>query len=177
MIRPILLADEPILRQKAKRVKRLDGAIQALVDDMVETMHEVKGVGLAAPQIGVPLRLIVVELREDHEDSSSGKLFVLFNPEIAKSSDEEEEGEEGCLCLPGYAGSVRRATSVTVKGQDRQGRERRIKAQGVLARVFQHEIDHVNGILYVDRLESLDSLRRLPTEEEEPSGPATVPLS
>ncbi len=177
MIRPILLADEPILRQKAKRVRRFEGAIQALVDDMVETMHQAKGVGLAAPQIGVPLRLIVVELPEDHEDNSSGKLFVLFNPEIVKSSEEDEEEEEGCLCLPGYVGTVRRANSVTVKGQDRQGRERRIKAEGFLARVFQHEIDHLNGILYLDHLESPDALRRLPTEEGGPSDRETAPLS
>ena len=124
-IREILLADNPLLRQKAKRVRKFDASLRALVEDMVETMHATNGVGLAAPQIGVSLRLFVAQLPEDYEDPLAGQLLVFFNPEILKNSGEEEgeEGEEGCLCLPGYVGGVVRATEVTIKGQDEWGRK------------------------------------------------------
>ena len=164
-IREILLADNSLLRQKAKRVRKFDASLRALVEDMVETMHATNGVGLAAPQIGVPLRLFVAQLPDDYEDPLAGQLLVFFNPEIVKATG-EEEGEEGCLCLPGYVGGVVRATEVTIKGQDEWGRRKRLHAQGFLARVLQHEIDHLNGILYVDRLASPEKLRRLPPPEE-----------
>jgi peptide deformylase len=141
--------------------------LQALIDDMVETMQAANGAGLAAPQIGVLERVIVIQLPEDEEDPQSSKLFALCNPQIVRA-DGEEEGDEGCLCLPGYAGEVKRATSVTVKAQDRRGRKVRIKAEGFLARVFQHEVDHLDGILYIDRVESPDKMRRIvPLEEVE----------
>ena len=175
-IRPIILADNPILRKKSKKVKHFGEALQVLIDDMAETMHAANGVGLAAPQVGVLERVIVVQLPEDEEDPQGGKLFALCNPQIVRA-DGEEEGEEGCLCLPGYVGEVKRATSVTVKAQDRRGKKVRIKAEGFLARVFQHETDHINGILYIDRVESPDKLRRIvPPEEEKEAIETKAPL-
>jgi len=166
-IRPILLADDPILRKKSKKVRDFGKALQTLIDDMVETMETANGIGLAAPQIGVLEQVIVVRLPQDEEDPQSGKLFALCNPQIVRAEGEEED-EEGCLCLPGYVGDVKRATSVTVKAQDRRGRKVRIKAEGLLARAFQHEIDHLNGILYIDRVESPDKIHRIaPPEEKE----------
>ena len=167
-VRPIVQADNPILRQKSKKVKRFGRALQNLVDDMVETMHAVNGLGLAAPQIGVSQQVIVVQLPEDEEDPQSGKLYVLCNPEIVKTAG-EEESEEGCLSVPGFVGDVRRAAVVTVKGLDRHGKKIRIKAEGLLARAFQHEIDHINGTLYIDRVDSPEKIRRIvPVEEQEP---------
>lgn len=166
-VRPIVLANDPMLRQKSKKVKDFGEALQVLIDDMVETMQAVNGAGLAAPQIGVLERVIVIQLPEDEEDPQSGKLFALCNPQIVRA-DGEEAGDEGCLCLPGYTGEVKRATSVTVKAQDRRGRKVRIKAEGFLARVFQHEIDHLDGILYIDRVESPDKIRQIaPLEKVE----------
>ena len=131
-------------------------------------MRAAPGIGLAAPQIGVPLRVIVVELPEveGEKDPQRGKLFVICNPEVVKSWG-EEEGDEGCLSLPGYVGEVKRASRVTVKGQDLKGKKMRVKAHGLLARALQHEIDHLNGMLFTSRLESIDKLRRLEKAEEE----------
>ena len=154
-IREILTAENPFLRRKAKRVRRFDGTIGALVEDMAATMEAAKGVGLAAPQVGVPIRCFVVRLAEDHEGPHAGELLVFFNPEIVEASG-EEEGEEGCLSFPGYAGEVVRATAITLKGQDERGRHKRLKAEGYLARVLQHELDHLDGILFQDRLTSSD---------------------
>jgi len=180
-VRPIILANDPILREKSKKVKDFGVALQALIDDMIETMQFANGAGLAAPQIGVLERVIVIQLPEDDEgeeqDPQSGKLFALCNPQIIRAEG-EEEGEEGCLCLPGYAGEVKRATSVTVKAQDRRGKKVRIKAEGFLARAFQHEVDHLDGILYSDRVEGPDKMRRIvPPEDEERDDPeAEVPM-
>jgi len=166
-VRRILQADETVVQKKAKKVKDFGPSLKALVDDMVETMRSAPGIGLAAPQIGVPLRVIVVELTpvEGEKDPQRGKLFVICNPEVVKSWG-EEEGDEGCLSLPGYVGEVKRASRVTVKGQDLKGKKIRVKAQGLLARALQHEIDHLNGMLFTARLESIDKLRRLEKEEE-----------
>jgi len=167
-VRPIVQADNPLLRKKSKKVKRFGRSLQNLVDDMVETMHAVHGLGLAAPQIGVSQQVIVIQLPEDEEDPQSGKLYVLCNPEIVKTAGEEEI-EEGCLSVPGFAGDVQRAAVVTVKGLDRHGKKIRIKAEGLLARAFQHEIDHINGVLYIDRVDSPEKIRRIvPVEEQEP---------
>ena len=167
-IRPIVQADNPLLRKKSKKVKRFGRALQNLIDDMVETMHAVHGLGLAAPQIGVSQQVIVIQLPEDEEDPQSGKLYVLCNPEIVKTAG-EEESEEGCLSVPGFVGDVRRAAVVIVKGLDRHGKKIRIKAEGLLARAFQHEIDHINGALYIDRVDSPEKIRRIvPVEEQGP---------
>lgn len=168
-VRPIVHADNPVLRKRSKKVKRFGRALQNLVDDMVETMHATHGLGLAAPQIGVSQQVIVVQLPGDEEDPQSGKLYVLCNPEIVRTAGEEEESEEGCLSVPGFAGDVRRATVVTVKGLDRHGKKIRIKAEGLLARAFQHEIDHLNGTLFIDRVDSPEKMRRIvPVEKGEP---------
>lgn len=168
-VRPIVLANDPTLRKKSKKVKDFGGGLQALIGDMVETMRAANGIGLAAPQVGVLERVIVVQLPEDEENPQGGKLFALCNPQIVRA-DGEEEGEEGCLCVPGYVGEVKRATSVTVKAQDRRGKKVRIKAEGFLARAFQHEIDHLNGILFIDRVESPDKIRRIVPPEEMEQG-------
>ena len=164
-IRVILNSEQPVLRQKAKKVKKVDASIQRLMDDMIETMRDAPGVGLAAPQIGVGLRVIVVETPEDEDDPQGGTQLQLVNPEILKF-DGEQVGEEGCLSIPGYVGIVKRALNVTVRGQNRKGKEVTIKATGFLARVLQHEIDHINGVLFTDRLESPDQLFRLDENRE-----------
>lgn len=156
---PLTMMNEPVLHQKAKRVRRIDNSIQKLIDDMIETMHDIGGAaGLAAPQVGVPLQVIVVETLED-------ELVVLINPEIVKKSGEHEV-LEGCLSLPGYRGKIKRWESVTVKGRDRHGKEVRLKAEGLMAQALQHEIDHINGVVYIDHLESKDDLYKLSEEDE-----------
>lgn len=149
-----------VLRQRAKRVRNIDSSIQRLIDDMIETMHAVRGVGLAAPQVGVPLRVIVIELPGE-------ETVALVNPEIIKRSGERLV-EEGCLSVPGYRGEIMRSTRVTARGLDRTGREVRIKVEGLMAQALEHEIDHLNGVLYVDHVESPDKLYRLEAEPETP---------
>jgi peptide deformylase len=168
--RTVLVAGEPVLRQKAKKIKRFGPSVEALVRDMRDTLHAANGLGLAAPQIGVPLRLIVIEMPpetdEEGNETQPGRLYVYCNPEIVKASGEEEY-DEACLSVPDYVGEVKRATLVTVKGQDEKGRKVRSKAEGLLARAFQHEIDHLDGILFIDRVDSPEKLRRIEPEEEE----------
>jgi peptide deformylase len=157
------MMDSPVLHQKAKRVRKIDDSIQKLIDDMIETMYQLGGAaGLAAPQVGIPLQVVVVELPE------SG-LITLINPQVVKSSGEHEV-MEGCLSLPGYRGSIKRAESVTVKGRDRYGKEVRVKAEGLLAQALQHEVDHINGVVYVDHLESMDNLYKAEPEDDDESG-------
>lgn len=168
-IRPILQGNESVLRQKAKKVRDFGPSLQALIDDMVETMHAAPGIGLAAPQIGVSLQVAVIELpqgEEENEDPYRGKLIVICNPEIVKSWGKEEE-QEGCLSLPEYVGEVKRAARVVVKARNRRGKEIRLRAEGLMARVLQHEIDHLDGNLFVDRVESLEKLYRLEPSEED----------
>ncbi len=164
-IRTILTSEEPVLRQKAKKVRKIDASTQKLIDDMMETMAEAPGVGLAAPQVGVSLRVIVVETPEDEEDPQGGTQLQLINPEILKTEG-EQIGEEGCLSIPGYVGIVKRAEHVTVKGLNRKGKEVKIKAHGYLARVLQHEIDHLDGVLFTDRLESRNHLFKIGPNHE-----------
>lgn len=164
-ILPVLPFSDPVLRQKAKRVRRLDDRMQKLIDDMIETMHSVNGMGLAAPQVGVPLRLFVMQVPKELEgDPMAGQLIVMYNPAVIHSSGQWEP-DEGCLSLPGYVGNPKRAEMVVVKGRDRAGKEIRIKAQGLLAQALQHEIEHLDGILYFDHLESLDQLRKAVPKE------------
>lgn len=152
-IRKIITTENPILRQKAKKVHHFDPSLQKLVNDMFETMHAAHGVGLAAPQIAQSIRVFVA----DYEDQK----VAMFNPEIMKAEG-EERGPEGCLSIPGYVGeNIRRATKVTVKGQDVRGKAIRVNAEGWFARVLQHEIDHLDGILFIDRLDSPDDLREV----------------
>ena len=162
---------DPVLREKAKRVKTFDGALRKLAEDMLETMHENAGVGLAVPQIGLSMRLLVAEYVPDKEDIESGERgfkVILCNPEIVKSSEEMETGLEGCLSIPGWVGDVPRHVSVTVKGQTPEGKELRLKADHYFARVLQHEIDHLNGVLFTDRIEDIETLRKIdPAMDEE----------
>jgi len=159
-VRPIRLLGDPVLRQRAKRVPQVDASVQRLIDDMIDSMREASGVGLAAPQIGVSLRVIVIEVPDE-------EVVALINPEIVKRSGQRRL-EEGCLSIPGYRAEVPRSMSVVVKGIDRQGRPVRIKAKDdLLAHALEHEIDHINGVLYIDHLESLDELVRI---EPEPGG-------
>ncbi|MFC2051963.1 peptide deformylase [Chloroflexota bacterium] len=158
-ILPIRVAPDPILRQKSKRVRNIDGSIHKLINDMIETMHAAPGVGLAAPQVGIPLRVIVIGILEQED-------IALINPEIVRKSGECLVNE-GCLSVPGYVGEIKRAESVTAKGRNQNGKEIRIKAEGLLAQALEHEIDHINGILYIDQLESIDKLHKIEPEEKE----------
>ena len=168
--RTILVAGQSILRQKARKIKSFGRSLEALVQGMLDSMHAANGLGLAAPQVGVPLRLIVIEMPPETDEEGNeiqpGQLYVYCNPEIVKANGEEEI-DEACLSVPGYAGAVKRATRITVKGQDAKGHKIRTKAEGLLARAFQHEIDHLNGILFIDRVDSPEKLRRVEPEEEE----------
>jgi peptide deformylase len=136
---------------------------------MFETMHSSAGVGLAAPQIGQSIRLLVAELKPDKESGEKGFKVALCNPEIVKSSDEMFSDFEGCLSIPGWIGEVPRHVSVVVKAQSTEGKEMRIKANDYYARVLQHEIDHLNGVLFTDRIVDIKTLQRLDpnTPEEE----------
>ncbi|MEJ2048095.1 MAG: peptide deformylase [Dehalococcoidia bacterium] len=152
------LPGDLVLRQKARRVTTTDSSIQRLIDDMIETMQQASGVGLAAPQIGVPLRVVVIQLPDEEP-------VALINPEMVKRSGEREV-VEGCLSVPGYAGDIKRSVTVTVKARDRQGKSVRIKASGLMAQALEHELDHLNGVLFVDHVESPDKLRRVETETQ-----------
>ena len=154
---PIRTLPDPILRQKARRVKSIDKSTKKLIDDMVETMHSASGVGLAAPQVGVPLRVIVIGIPEEEE-------IALINPQIVRRTGERLVNE-GCLSVPGYFAQVQRAEVVRIKGLDRTGKEVRLKADDLLAQALEHEIDHLNGVLYVDHLESMDELK--PVEQDD----------
>ena len=155
---PILTQEAPILRQKARRVPRVDDSIRKLIDDMVDTMIAAPGVGLAAPQIGVGLRVVVIK--------TDTNLYTLANPEMVKGEG-EQVGLEGCLSVPGYVGEVRRFMKVVARGLNRHGKTVKIKGDALLARAIQHEIDHLDGILFTDRLTSLDTLRKVEPEEQE----------
>jgi peptide deformylase len=157
-VREIVFVPDPVLRKKAKTVTQFDEKLQTLIDDMVETMREAPGVGLAAPQVGVLERVIVVEYyenEEDEEDEEEGveppkRLYTIVNPTIVRKSVDLEEGTEGCLSVPGYNGTVERHLAITVKGQNRHGQPVTLKLKDWTARIFQHEIDHLNGVLFTD---------------------------
>ena len=151
---------DPILRQKAKRVTRIDRSVQRLIDDMIDTLRaEPNRAGLAAPQVGVLLRVAVIELPEQ-------ALITLINPEIVKKEGERIV-QEGCLSIPGYFGEIKRAVMVKVKAKDRDGKEFRLKAEGLLAQALEQETEHLDGVLYIDHLESEEKLFEAAQEEEE----------
>ena len=150
-LRKIVTLPDPVLRRKARKVTDFGADLQNLIDDMVETMRDAPGVGLAAPQVGVSLRVIVVEYGDEEDESLPPKLYTVVNPEIARFSNDSETGNEACLSIPGFVGDVNRSLAVTIKGQSRHGQSLRIKASGWLARIFQHEIDHLDGVLFIDR--------------------------
>jgi peptide deformylase len=154
-LRKIVTLPEPVLRRKARAVTKFDKNLQTLIDDMVETMRDAPGVGLAAPQIGLSERLLVIEYyeREEEEEKEDApkKVWAVLNPEIITASEEKLMGVEGCLSIPGLVGEVERHAAIQVKALNRYGKPMKIKAEGWLARIFQHEIDHLNGILFTDR--------------------------
>ena len=157
-LREIVFLPEPILRRKAKPVTKFDKELQTLIDDMIETMREAPGVGLAAPQVNIPQQLAVIEYAEgeDEEEIEDAppkpkKLYVLINPEIIKASEEKVMGVEGCLSIPGIQGEVERHETIQIKGLNRYGKPQKLKVDGWMARIFQHEIDHLNGVLFTDR--------------------------
>ena len=161
VLRPIVTAEDPILRQRAKKVTRFDASLHRLLEEMVQTMRDAPGIGLAANQIGVPLQVAVIEL----EDA----VTELINPQIVRSSGTVVDWE-GCLSIPGFVAEVSRKAKVTVKARDRHGKEFRIKGEDLFARALQHEIDHLHGVLYIDSLDSLEELVRVsdrPSEVEE----------
>jgi len=151
---------DPVLRQKAKRVTKIDNSIQKLIDDMIDTLRaEPNRAGLAAPQVGVLLRVVVIELPEQ-------ELITMLNPEIIKKEGERIV-QEGCLSIPGYFGEIKRAVTVKVKAKDRYGKQFRLKAQGLLAQALEQEIEHLDGILYIDNLESSEKLFETEAVQEE----------
>src|SRR5258708_23871567 len=165
MVREIVVVEDPRLLTKCPRVPRIDDSTRRLIDDMVDTMRDAPGIGLAAPQVGVLLRVIVCEVDEH--------LHALVNPEIVRAEG-EQVGDEGCLSIPGYVGEVKRFERVVVKAKNRAGKGVRVRAEGLLARCLQHEIDHIDGILFTARLTSPDTLRKVAPEDagEAVAGPA-----
>jgi peptide deformylase len=161
-----VVVGHPVLRNRARKVTQFDKPFQRLIEDMIETMRAAPGVGLAGPQVGVPLRVAVIEVDD--------VVTIIVNPEIVKREGEYEP-DEGCLSVPGYWGRLKRAERVTVKAKDRNGKDLRItNAEGLFAQALQHEIDHLDGYLYIDRMPTLDDLQRsepMRKGEEEPDGP------
>jgi len=171
-LRPIVTLPDPVLKRKAKPVTKFDQDLQTLIDDMIETMRDAPGVGLAAPQVDISEQLIVVEYSEEEDDEDTEeeaeakpkKLYVMINPVIVKASEEKVVGVEGCLSIPGIQGDVERYEAIQVKGLNRFGKPQKIKVNGWMARIFQHEIDHLNGILFT---EIASRLWKFPPDEEE----------
>lgn len=163
-VREIVTHPAPVLRRKARKVGDFGPKLQTLIDDMIETMRVAPGVGLAAPQVDVSSRVIVVEFGDENDEEVPPKLYVVVNPEIVRPSKETEIGTEGCLSIPGFVGDVERPDAAIIKGLNRRGQPLRIKAKGWLARIFQHEVDHLNGVLFIDRAEKVYELEGEPAQ-------------
>ena len=171
-IRKVIYVDDERLRDKAKKIKQFSPGLKQLAQDMLETMHDYSGVGLAGPQIGVMQRIFVAEIPlSDDPDAEvhphAGESFVLINPELVKSSDELVEGQEGCLSIPTWYGLVDRPTWVEVKAQNVEGQKIKLKVSGLMARVFLHEMDHLNGVLFIDHIKDQEKLWQVLPEDEE----------
>jgi len=151
-IKPLVILPDPVLRQVSKPVERVDDALRKLADDMLETMYDAPGIGLAAIQIGEPLRLLVIDLAKEGEEPAPN---VFVNPEILESSEQRSTYEEGCLSIPDYYAEVERPASVRATYVDRDGRQQEIMAEGLMATCLQHEIDHLNGVLFIDHISKL----------------------
>jgi peptide deformylase len=154
-IREVIVVPHPTLRKKAEKVTDFGSETQQLIDDMILTLHDQSGAGLAAPQVNVSQQIILVEYGSDEDESLPPTLYVAVNPRIASSSRETVSGAEGCLSIPNLMGEVERAQEIVVEGQDRYGKPLKMKLRGWVARIFQHEIDHLNGILFTDRTTEL----------------------
>jgi peptide deformylase len=164
---PVGKKESEILYRPATRVRDFGPALHTLLDNMLETMREAPGVGLAAPQVGVDLRVSVVEYPDDEDDPENTlRVYELINPEVVKAKG-AEVGQEGCLSIPGMVADVERATYILIRAQDRHGKEHRIKAYDWLARVFQHEIDHLHGVLMTDKAEQLYKIVKKDDDEYE----------
>ena len=150
-VREIVVVDHPVLRRKARKIVKITAEHRKLIEDMIETMRDAPGVGLAAPQVGVSERLVVIEYGDDEDENVPKKLYVLVNPEIVQASEEKVEGIEACLSVPQLVGEVDRHEKLVVKALNRHGKPVKIKVEGWMARIFQHEIDHLDGILFTDR--------------------------
>ena len=151
-IKPLIILPDPILRQVSQPIETVDGEVKKLADDMLETMYDAPGIGLAAIQIGIARRMLVIDLSKEGEDKQP---LVFINPEIVSSSDDRSVYEEGCLSIPDYYAEVERPAKVTVKYLDREGKEQSVEADGLLATCLQHEIDHLNGVLFIDHISRL----------------------
>tara|TARA_R110002020_G_scaffold6875_5_gene29118 strand:- start:4591 stop:5109 length:519 start_codon:yes stop_codon:yes gene_type:complete len=151
-IKPIIYLPDPILRQQSQPVERVDQDLSSFIDDMIETMYDAPGIGLAAIQVGVPRRLLVIDVAGKDEPRNPQ---VFINPELVATGDEISVYEEGCLSIPDYYADVERPESITVKHLDRDGKERVTEAGGLLATCLQHEIDHLNGVLFIDHISKL----------------------
>lgn len=151
-IKPLIILPDPLLREISKPIERVDDAVLKLADDMLETMYEAPGIGLAAIQIGVARRLLVIDVAKEGDPKQP---MVFINPEILKSSEESSVYEEGCLSIPEYYAEVERPAAVTVRHIGRDGKEHLLEADGLLATCFQHELDHLNGILFIDHISRL----------------------
>jgi peptide deformylase len=165
---PIVTIPDKVLRQKTRPVTKFDQELQDLIDNMIQTMQEANGAGLAAPQIGLPYQLAVIETppevdEDGNEIEGTRQIYVIINPEIVWTSREMVKGVEGCLSIPGYVGEVERPDAIRVRAQDRHGHKVRFKIDDWTARIFQHEIDHLNGVLYIDKLTGPENIW---TEEE-----------
>jgi peptide deformylase len=172
-VRKIVTPPNPTLRRNAQKVRTFGPGLQTLIDDMIETMRSAPGVGLAAPQVDVSQRVIVVEYADPPEDPEAPpkppKLYAVVNPEIVRNSDETTLANEACLSLPGFMGEVERHEWVTVKGLDRHGNEFKLKPKGFLARIFQHEIDHLNGVLFIDHATEIWRVEEMAAEGDRPA--------
>jgi peptide deformylase len=163
----IILEGDPRLRHKANKIKRVDAGLRRLAEDMYETMLDAPGIGLAAPQVGVLLRLLVVDVPDDYEEEGSkGASLILINPEIVKATGSQIDPPEGCLSIPNWIGNVPRAQRIVVKARDLDFREVRVRAEGMVARALQHEIDHLDGILFTDRVVDKSTLKYLTPKDE-----------
>lgn len=151
-IKPLIILPDPILRQVSRPIETVDGEVKKLADDMLETMYDAPGIGLAAIQIGVARRMLVLDVSKDGEDRTP---LVFINPEVVASSDARSVYEEGCLSIPDYYAEVERPASITVRHLDREGKEQMTEAEGLLATCLQHEIDHLNGVLFIDHISKL----------------------
>ncbi|SFI85312.1 peptide deformylase [Aerobium aerolatum] len=152
MIRPLIILPDPVLRQLSKPLERVDDSVRKLADDMLETMYDAPGIGLAAIQIGEPVRMLVIDLAKEDEPKAPQ---VFINPQVVATGDEASVYEEGCLSIPDYYAEVERPATLTVSYVDRDGKEQTVEADGLLATCLQHEIDHLDGVLFIDHISKL----------------------
>ncbi|MCR5857841.1 peptide deformylase [Mesorhizobium sp. J428] len=151
-VKPLIILPDPLLRQVSKPVERVDAPLLKFAGDMLDTMYDAPGIGLAAIQVGEPLRLVVIDLAKEGE-APAPQIFI--NPEIVASGDDSNIHEEGCLSIPDYYAEVERPASVTVRYLDKDGKQQELAADGLLATCLQHEIDHLNGVLFIDHISKL----------------------